>query len=88
MRKDYIKDQWCVWSVFQQPYLKEAKFTKLSILVFFFLTKIGSLVNFIVRNVIMEVDKYEEVECKKQINKYIYIYDDDEDDEGMVKQDD
>ncbi len=49
---------------------------------FFFLTKIGSLVNFIVRNVFMEVDKYEEVECK-------YIYDDDDDDdESMVKQDD
>jgi hypothetical protein len=48
---------------------KGGKIPKASNSSFFFLTKIGSLVNFIVRNVFMEVDKYEkEVECK-----YIYI---------------
>jgi hypothetical protein len=35
---------------------------------FLFLTKIGSLVNFIARNVFMEIGKYKEVE-----RKYIYV---------------
>jgi len=56
---------------------KGGKIHKASNSSFFFLTKIESLVNFIARNVFMEIDEYEkEVKC-------IYIYD-----EGMVKQDD
>jgi hypothetical protein len=49
--------------------LKGGKIHKASYSSFLFLTKIGSLVNFIVRNVFMEIGEYKEVECK-----YIYIY--------------
>ncbi len=58
---------------------KGGKIHKASYSTFLFLTKIIRIVNFIARNVFMEIGKYEkEVECK-----YIYR----KDDEGMVKQD-
>jgi hypothetical protein len=43
---------------------KGGKIHKVSYFSFLFLTKIGSLVNFIARNVFKEIGKYKEVECK------------------------
>jgi hypothetical protein len=48
---------------------KGGKIHKASYSSFLFLTKVGSLVNFIARNVFMEIGEYEEMECI-----YIYIY--------------
>jgi hypothetical protein len=69
MRKDYIKDQWCVEHV-STTIPKGDEIHKASYSSFLFLTKIRRTVNFIVRNVFTEIGEYEkEVECI-----YIYIY--------------
>lgn len=50
MKKDGIKNQWCVWRMLQEESL-------------LFLARMGSLVNHIAKNAIMEISK-KEVECK------------------------
>jgi hypothetical protein len=52
MKKDCIENQWCVWRMFQQES-------------FLFLARMGSLVNHIAKNAIMETSiSKKEVECK------------------------